>query len=90
VSYHFCVSRWQHLEGQGAVCFEADGGVRLVVSDEAAELVAQAERLGITADELVNRILDAAEADAQRLGLVAEGTGPIIRMSPPAWCPDYS
>jgi translation elongation factor EF-Tu-like GTPase len=55
------VSRWNHIEGQGAICFGSDGRVRIVVNDEVAEVFERAERDGVTADELVTRILDEAE-----------------------------
>lgn len=83
------VSQWRNIEGRGAVCFEADGSVRLFVSDEVAELVAAAERAGMSADQLVNKILDEAEGQAARLSL-ADGTGPVTRQVSQPWVPDYS
>ncbi len=55
------VTRFEELEGQGAVCFDRDGRVRLVVSGELADLVDAAEACGVSADEIVNRILEEAE-----------------------------
>jgi len=83
------VSRWKNIEGSGAVCFEADGSVRLFVSDEVADLVLEAERAGMSADQLVNKIVDDAETEIGRVAL-ADGTGPVPRMVPPAWIPEYS
>lgn len=57
------VTRWENIDGQ-AVCFESDGRVRLVVSDGVADLFEDAERDGVSADELVNRIVDEAERSA--------------------------
>lgn len=70
------------------MCFDADGRVRVFVSDAVADLVAEAERRGMTADELVNLILD--QEDPDRVGTLAEGTGPVVRLEPPAWHPDFS
>lgn len=81
------MSRWQEFDGQGAVCFDADGRVCLFVNDAIADLVAEAERRGMTADELVNRILD--DEGAADVGL-ADGTGPVVRLEPPPWHPDFS
>lgn len=88
-AYEVSVTQWRNIDGSGSVCFEADGSVKLVVSDEVAEVVAAAEASGITADELINCMIDDAEASAERLG-VADGTGPIVRMVPPVWSPDFS
>lgn len=78
------------MEGRGAVCFDEDGSVKLYVSDEVADLVTAAERAGLSADDLVNRILDDAESDADEMHRMADGTGPIVRLVPPVWSPDYS
>lgn len=88
--YQCLVSRWQNIEGRGAVCFDDDGSVKLFVSDEVAEFVTAAESQGISADDLVNRIIDEAEADAAEMHHLADGTGPIVRPVPPVWAPDYS
>lgn len=84
------MSRWQNIEGRGAVCFDDDGSVKLFVSDEVADLVTAAEREGLSADELVNRILDDAETEMAEMHRLADGTGPIVRPVPPVWAPDYS
>jgi translation elongation factor EF-Tu-like GTPase len=67
------VNHWSHIEGQGAVCFGPDGRVRIVVNDEVADMFEQAERNGVTADELVARILDEAE---RKPGLMAPSRAP--------------
>ncbi len=84
------MSRWQNIEGRGAVCFDDDGRVKLFVSDEVADLVTAAERDGLSADDLVNRIIDEAEVDVDEMHHLANGTGPIVRLVPPVWAPDYS
>lgn len=56
-------TRWEHLDGQGAVCLEADGSVRLFVNDDVADLFAAAELAGVSADDLVNQAIDAAERE---------------------------
>ena len=40
----------------------ADGSVRMFVSDEVADLFEDAERDGVSADELMTRFLEQAEA----------------------------
>lgn len=84
------MTRWQNIDGSGAVCFAEDGSVKLFVSDEVADLVTAAELDGVSADELINKILDDAEASAEDLSHIADGTGPIVRLVPPMWTPDYS
>ena len=83
------MTRWQNIEGRGAVCFEPDGSVKLFVSDEVADLVTEAERAGMSADDLVNKIIDEAESAPDRMHL-ADGTGPVVRLVPPPWCPEFS
>lgn len=83
------MSRWKNIEGSGSVCFEADGSVRLFVSDEVADLVVEAERRGMSADQLVNKIVDDAEAEIDRV-VLADGTGVVVRMVPEIWSPEYS
>ena len=77
------VTRWQHIDGQGAVCFEPDGRVRLVVSDEVAEVFAAAQRAGTTPDDLVNQLIERAQAEQ-----IAAGTGPVDLYEEPV--PDFS
>jgi len=55
--------RVSHVEGTGAVCFDAAGRVSMVVHDDLADLFDQAERQGMTADDVLNRMLDQAEAE---------------------------
>lgn len=48
----------EHIEGSGGVWYEADGRVRIVVSDDLADVFDDAARRGVTADDLLNRILE--------------------------------
>lgn len=77
------MTRWLHIEGQGAVRLESDGRVSLVVKDEIADVFEAAAKLGKSADDLVNELIDRAQADQ-----IAAGTGPIELYEEPV--PDYS
>lgn len=65
------------------MCFEPDGRVRLVVNDEVADVFADAARKGTTPDDLINQMIDRAQAE-----LIAAGTGPVERYEEPV--PDFS
>jgi hypothetical protein len=94
------VTRWQHFDGQGAALLEPDGRVRLFVSDELADVVAAAEAEGVSADDVLNKLLDAEIARRPAAPLpvdphqrFADGTEPVEleRLVPRDWSPpDYS
>lgn len=65
------------------MCFEPDGRVRIVVSDEVADVFAAAEQAGTTPDDLVNQLIERAQAEQ-----IASGTGPVERYEEPV--PDFS
>lgn len=71
------MTRWHRFDGQGAALLEPDGRVRVFVSDELADAIEAGEAAGMTADEVMNRLLDDAE---QKL---AQGTSPVERVDPP-------
>ncbi len=86
------MTRWQHFDGQGTALLEPDGRVRLFVGDELADLVEAAEREGVSADDVLNRMIDRAEAERAAATdtpgpELAEGTAPVERLVPRDWSP---
>jgi hypothetical protein len=83
------MTTWQHIDGLGAVCFDDTGRVRLLVSDDVADLFDRALAAGVTADQLVNQILEESDREPARKASNsgADPRGPVSVLPPAARLP---